>query len=89
MKQIRIRNQAEALFPRLVARGEMGGDVEVFTQFLPHLFDQCGLHEIRKALRQLIEISGEGDVLPAAEPVRPRRGQQAAQTVGDGVLIGC
>jgi hypothetical protein len=86
IEQISVRQQAEALVPRLVSRREMTIDVVAGGKKIPHRLDQPRLCPFRPAPRQIVEEHLEQHVLPAHQLVGQARRQQLAQAVRDPVL---
>ena len=88
LEQVAVRSEAEPLIPRVVARVEVGVDVDIRTGLRFRLCHHCSLEQVRLATGELVIDHAPKHVLPPRDPVGQALGQKRAQAQRETVFGG-
>ena len=88
LEQVAVGHDAQALVPRVVARREMGVDVEVRRELALELLAEQPLHSGGPAATEAVDAQGEQHVLPAGDAVSQLVRQDAFEQPGQRVARG-
>ena len=85
MEQVAVRNEAHALVPGIVGRGEVGGDVVVRPEVVAHPAQDAPPGLGGALAGEIVEEDRHQHVAPAHEAIGERLGQPSPQVVGQRV----